>query len=70
MYSRVQSQRATAHTSLSVNDVNRECSRPAAASSVCDSTKHNGFVTFILQPDTTVFIQCLTTLMQDHFGWA
>ena len=63
MYSLVQSQRATAHTLQSVSDVNRECSRPAAASSVCDSTKHNGLVTFILQPDTTVFIQCLTMLV-------
>ena len=72
MYSLVQSQRATAHTLQSVSDVNRECSRPAAASSVCDSTKHNGLVTFILQPDTTVFIQCITTLMifQGRPFWA
>ena len=63
MYSLVQSQRATSHTLKSVSDVNRECSRPAVAPSECDLAKHNGLVTFILQPDTTVFIQCITTLM-------
>ena len=45
MYSLVRSQRATAHTLQNVSDVNRECSRLAAASIVCDSTKHNGLVT-------------------------
>ena len=45
MYSLVRSQRATAHTLQNVSDVNRECSRLAAASSVCDVTKHNGLVT-------------------------
>ena len=32
-------------TLQNVNEVNREHSRLAAASSVCDSTKHNGLVT-------------------------
>ena len=41
MYSLVQSQRATDHTLQNVSEVNRERSRLAAASSVCDSTKHN-----------------------------
>ena len=45
MYSLVRSQRATAITSQNVSDVNRERSRLATASSVCDSTKHNGLVT-------------------------
>ena len=45
MYSLVRSQRATAHTLQNVSEVNRERSRLAAASSVCDSTKHNGLVT-------------------------
>ena len=31
-----------------VSEVNRECSRLAAESSVCDSTKHNGLVTICL----------------------
>ena len=45
MYSLVRSPRATAVTLQNVSDVNRERSRLAAASSVCDSTKHNGLVT-------------------------
>ena len=45
MYSLVGSQRATAHTLQNVSEVNRERSRLVAASSVCDSTKHNGLVT-------------------------
>ena len=45
MYSLVQSQRATDYTLQNVSEVNREPSRLAAASSVCDSTKHNGLVT-------------------------
>ena len=32
-------------TLQNVSEVNRELSRLAAASSVCDSTKHNGLVT-------------------------
>ena len=47
MYSLVRSQRATAHTLQNVSDVNRERSCLAAASSVCNSTKHNGLVTVI-----------------------
>ena len=45
MYSLVRSQRATAHTLQNVSEVNRERSRLAAASSVCEPTKHNGLVT-------------------------
>ena len=45
MYSLVRSQRATAHTLQNVCEVNKERSRLAAASSVCDWTKHNGLVT-------------------------
>ena len=44
MYYLVRSQRATAHTLQNVSDVNRECSRPAAASSICDSTRHIFFI--------------------------
>ena len=44
----ISSQRATAHTLQNVSDVNRERSRLAAASCVCDSTKHNGLVTSCL----------------------
>ena len=44
MYILVQSQRATARTLQNVSEVNRERSRLAAASGVCDSTKHNGLV--------------------------
>ena len=39
MYSLVRSQRETAVALQNVSDVNRERSRLAAASSVCDSTK-------------------------------
>ena len=49
MYSLIQSQRATALTLHNVREVNREPSRLAAASSVCDSTKHNGLVTLVWQ---------------------
>ena len=49
MYSLVRSQRATAHTLQNVSEVNKERSRLAAASSVCDSTKHNSLVTFEYQ---------------------
>ena len=49
MYSFVQSQRATTHTLQNVSEVNRERSRLAAASSVCDSAKHNGLVTRAFQ---------------------
>ena len=45
MYIIVRSQRATARTLQNVSEVNREHSRLAAASSVCDSTKHKGLVT-------------------------
>ena len=45
MYSLIRSQRATAITLQNVSDVNRERSPLAAASSVCDSTEHNGLVT-------------------------
>ena len=31
------------------NEVNRETLPPQAASSVCDSTKHNGLITAIVQ---------------------
>ena len=48
MYSLVRSQRATAHTLQNVSDVNRERSRLAAVSRVCDSTKHNGLVTRVI----------------------
>ena len=48
MYSLVRSQRATAVTLQNVSNVNRECSRLAAAFSVCDSTKHNGLVTYFI----------------------
>ena len=45
MYSLARSQRATAHTLQNVSEVNRERFRLAAASSICDSTKHNGLAT-------------------------
>ena len=45
MYSLDRSQRATAHTLQNVSEVNRERSCLAGASSVCDSTKHNGIIT-------------------------
>ena len=45
MYSLVRSQIATADTLQNVSNVNRERSRLAAASSICDLTKHNGLVT-------------------------
>ena len=48
MYILVRSQRATSHTLQNVSEVNREHSHLGAASSVCDSTKHNGLVTLIL----------------------
>ena len=50
MYSLVRSQRATTHTLQNVCEVNRERSRLAAASSVCNSTKHNGLVTPYIHP--------------------
>ena len=37
-------------TLQNVSEVNRERSRLAAATSVCDSTKHNGLVTVIAPP--------------------
>ena len=48
MYSLVRSQSATAHTLQNVSEVNR--APLAAASSVCDSTKHNGLVTPVSDP--------------------
>ena len=45
MYSFVQSQRASAVALQNVSSVNRKHFRLAAASVLCDSTKHNGLVT-------------------------
>ena len=56
MYSLVRSQRATAAALQNVSGVNRESSRLAAASIVCDSTKYNGLVT-VIAPLFPLFIK-------------
>ena len=52
------------------NEVNRETLPPQAASSVCDSTKHNGLVTVCLAPSgkdtSTILIQTLFNLCPHH----
>ena len=57
MYSLVQSQRAIACTLQNVSEVNRECSHLAAASRVCDSTKHNGLVTPLVSQGTLLNVE-------------
>ena len=66
MYFLVPSQRATAHTLQNVSEVDRERSRLAAASSVCDSTKQvltllASWFPQITVDDTKVFTYCFTT---------
>ena len=45
-------------TLQNVNEVNREALSPKAASSVCDSTKHNGLI--------TLCYNCFFICLQNH----